>query len=539
MKFGKAQLRSRISPITVLTAGGILLLFTWRCVAKDIIADATVDPSETDNFYEARTRLWISGQTQDVRGILVVLGGTDSDTRGRVAQKQWQGLAQENNLALLGCYFRGDGEPYEDASKGSGEALLKMIDQFAESTGLESLKTSPLVIVGHSSGAMFGYNFACWKPERTAAFIAVKTGPILPAQDSHVAAVPALFIVGNHDEGSRVSSAANVFAWGRKFSSRWALAVEPNAGHEWTPAISNLISIYLKDVLSAVEIANNRGSRAAESMGYYCNLQSPLDTSSANKEALDTVWLPGRNSAEAWRKFTTNASLKVLAARPVEVSSPLRISPQMLNLGTARFDSVKAYELKTAVDLKIDGKVPSEYAFIPNDQRLAVTARKVIENTYRLDVRLQTTGLPAGIYRFTVNINCGSKDSGEDDVSIPVIARIASSFLVTPSSFYLGVLSKGQIVEKSFTIASPNKSRVNVFQINSSNPQFVEVHAIDSKPGTANFECRFGGNSARGNQSGFINVILNDSSGEKIRIPYIAFVLNKRVEQNSAQEAMK
>lgn len=113
--------------------------------------EADVQPKETDNFYEARARLWIPSGAGKVEAVLVLLNGTDSDARPAVSQPDWQAFAKKQNLALLGCYFRGDGEPYENASGGSGGALLQMVRILAEESGHHELFSSPLLFIRNAN----------------------------------------------------------------------------------------------------------------------------------------------------------------------------------------------------------------------------------------------------------------------------------------------------------------------------------------------------------------------------------------------------
>ena len=152
-----------------------------------LTAEAAVVPRSTDNFYEARACLWLPDESAQPDGILVLLKGTDSDARNLAESEEWQRIARQRNLAILGCHFRGDGEPYEQAEGGSGAALLAMIDQLAETLEKPELARIPLHVVGHSSGAMFAYNFTCWRPDRVGSFVSVKSGPISPKSSSPMA----------------------------------------------------------------------------------------------------------------------------------------------------------------------------------------------------------------------------------------------------------------------------------------------------------------------------------------------------------------
>ena len=234
--FSDAKWKRRRAILLFMSIVGFYLLLGFYNKALGITSTPSVDPLESDNFYEACGKFWADDETSEVRGILVLLQGTDSDARRQAESPFWREIARHGHLGLLGVYFRGEDEPYEDASKGSGAALLKMVKQVAASTGLRNLDRVPLLLIGHSAGAMFAFNFTVWAPERVAAFVAVKTGPITPVSIPQPMEVPGLFIVGNHDIDSRVQTAAKVFTGFDFHPTIWSFAVEPNAGHEWTQA---------------------------------------------------------------------------------------------------------------------------------------------------------------------------------------------------------------------------------------------------------------------------------------------------------------
>ncbi len=134
------------------------------------------------NFDKALFRLWLPGDHQALKGILVLVPGSNGDGRDLCLDPVWQGLAKEMHFAVMGCFFtdrpggNSDIEAYADASKGSGQALLDVLKKFARQTDVKTLGNLPLALWGHSAGGQFNYEFACWKPERVLAFVVNKGG---------------------------------------------------------------------------------------------------------------------------------------------------------------------------------------------------------------------------------------------------------------------------------------------------------------------------------------------------------------------------
>jgi len=300
--------RIRFRPFTFLI---VIVGFVATHAQAEVIKESAIDPNTSDNFYEARTRLWISDQCHHVKGIIVFLGGTDSDGRGFADKFDWQKIAKNSDYALLGCYFRGDGEPYENASKGSGMALLRMLEDLSATTNRPELRSIPLILIGYSSGAMFTYNFACWMSSRVGGIISVKSGPIDVSKASAAYSVPALFIVGEGDETGRRRPILEAIAK-RSSVARWALALQPSSGHEWNSITDNFVRAYVAE-LSQLKLSSSAGVSRS--------LSCPVATSSTAQ--MDSMWFPNGKTAVLWETFTKAGSLKELFhACDIEDASP-------------------------------------------------------------------------------------------------------------------------------------------------------------------------------------------------------------------------
>ncbi len=284
-----------------------LALLANGALSKDIILDTFVEPSAEDNFYEARSRIWMPEDASRLSGILVLLQGTDSDARGMVSDPGWQNFAKTEKLALMGCYFRGDGEPYEQASGGSGEALQKMIEQFSRMNGGNGLSKKPLLLAGFSAGAMYSYNFACWKPDRTLGFASIKSGPISPTSSIAALNVPGLIILGINDEPRRLKSVLEAWSESPAANRRWALAIEPESGHEWTRKCTELVQSYFSSILRVKAV-----QKTAEA-GEVREISNPGKRCEARSES--AVWLPNARFARAWSDFTLPTEFAALRAR--------------------------------------------------------------------------------------------------------------------------------------------------------------------------------------------------------------------------------
>lgn len=519
--------------------------------AKDIEAETSVEPAASDNFYETGCRLWVSERTEGMRGALVLLGGTDSDSRGLANDAQWRNFASQNGVALIGCYFRGDGEAYEQASLGSGNALLQMIGDLADKTNCDELKRAPLMFVGYSAGAMFAYSFMRWKPERICAIVSIKSGPISADDDTAqkrsalIGDIPTLFIVGECDVPGRVRSVVGVFekasplltpSGSPQVEHLWALAVEPDGDHGLTPADMEFARAYLEDI-SAANSVSGKGSRPINPNGSYCSLLNLSGRSPVSPHDPNTVWLPGPRSLEAWKAFTKPASVKELAENGGREEPPT-FAATSLNFGEISKDrspqrSIKSMHLEQRTPLgtaikSFTVRLPSDgdWSFSSADPQISVAATKRSAGEYELTLTLATAKLKSGWYR-----SCIGAVANSQQVSLPVIAKIAGAISADPPSLYLGVMPRGQIVEKLVTLRPSGERPLKIRNISSTKAEFAEARIKQNDDTSVTLQCRFDGTKEMGNQSGFFDISYGDSENEEIRIPFIAWVSKHTAER--------
>ena len=198
--------------------------------------EETIPPGA--NFDKAEFRFWTPKDTASLRGIVVLVPGSNGDGRPMADDAFWQEFATKNAVALLGCRFTDKPheqsfiEDYVNVSQGSGQALLDVIAKFASRSNHPEAASAPLFLWGMSAGGQFNYEFTAWKPERVGAFIVNKGGIYYNALLSKAAReVPGLLFVGEKDLESRVATITGLFAVNRRGGAVWALVVEPGLAH--------------------------------------------------------------------------------------------------------------------------------------------------------------------------------------------------------------------------------------------------------------------------------------------------------------------
>ena len=294
-----------------------LLVFTlpWLNAAS---AQATFEDSVPPgpNFDKAQFRFWTPAGTAPIRGVLILVPGSNGDGRGMAQDSIWQDFAARHRLAILACRFtdrpheQGFIEEYVAVSRGSGDALLTALSRFAERSGHPEAAGAPFLMWGMSAGGQFNYEFVAWKPERVLAFVVNKGGIYYSALLSRAAReVPGLLFIGGKDLAFRNNTIAGLFAVNRRAGAIWALAEEPDVAH--AVGRSRDVSLVFFEDLLRLRLGSQPGLiRLEEKSGFLGDLSArtfaPLGEGKV--PGYPTAWLPTERVARAWQAMVSARS---------------------------------------------------------------------------------------------------------------------------------------------------------------------------------------------------------------------------------------
>ncbi len=263
-------------------------------------------------FTTAAFRFWCPAYKDSVRGVIVLVPGLDGDGRGMLDAVGWQNLARKYRLALVACYMMGGN--YYNAPRGTGDALLEAIRNFAEKSGHTDMARAPLLLYGESAGGQFDYDFVLWKPERVMAFVVNKGGYYNQDEpDSRTCATPGLFFLGKTDSDLRINAITAIWTTGRHLGALWALAPQPNSGHEFSrtpPVAQAFFDAVLKARLPDDTLASDGPppmKAIEEKQGWLGDLTTHeiRDASTDSEPDHKAAWLPDQNSAMVWKAFVS------------------------------------------------------------------------------------------------------------------------------------------------------------------------------------------------------------------------------------------
>lgn len=263
-----------------------------------------------NNFEKAAFRLWIGEQTEQVKGIIVLVPGSNGDGRNMVESQSWQALANKSGMALLGCNFRDKRSPnmaieqYADVKNGSGQAMIDVINRMASASGHPELGNAPMAFWGMSAGGEFNYEFAAWKPERVITFVVNKGGVYYTALAPEATrAIPAIFLTGEIDNPYRNNIVKGIFSINRRFGAKWMFAEELGIGHQFTDSEDFVQKLFAQII--PLRLGDNGKLNQMNQLGYIGENETKEIHKVVKGQRFKgiTSWFANKEMATNWLKF--------------------------------------------------------------------------------------------------------------------------------------------------------------------------------------------------------------------------------------------
>ena len=291
-------------------------------VATLFISIHTFSQKEDFSFYDGKNyklaefRFWNPNLNDNYKGILVLNPGFNGDGRKAVLDPVWQKFATKHNLIIVASHFKNykksERRPqYRDASKGSGDILLKSIEKYSKTISNKNIIQLPLLLFGFSAGGQFNYEFASWKPEKVISFVVNKGGYYSTAvTSSETQKVPAIFFIGEDDNYYRNDMILGIYSANRSQGANWTLITEKETKH--SPKNSKALSIsFFESVMlkrfrknELIDINSNNpllGFPVRKKMKSFNEIDK-TDFNKWRKFKFLTIWLPDERFGNIWLK---------------------------------------------------------------------------------------------------------------------------------------------------------------------------------------------------------------------------------------------
>ena len=266
-----------------------------------------------ENFQLAEFRFWNPNLNDDYKGILVLTPGINRDGREAVLDTVWQKFATKHNLIIVASHFKNyesnNNLRYRDASKGSGEILLKSIEKYSQEISNKNINELPLLLYGFSAGGQYNFEFASWKPERVISFVVNKGGYYDTAvTSSETQKVPGIFFIGEDDLYYRNNLILGIYSANRSQGANWTLITEKDTKH--SPNNSKDLSISFFESIMTKRLKDNKlieinsdnpilGFPKRKTFEYFDKIDKTEFNNWGKLKSL-TIWLPDENFANIW-----------------------------------------------------------------------------------------------------------------------------------------------------------------------------------------------------------------------------------------------
>ena len=225
----------------------------------------------------------------------------------------WQKFATKHNLIIVASHFKNyesnNNLRYRDASKGSGEILLKSIEKYSQEISNKNINELPLLLYGFSAGGQYNFEFASWKPERVISFVVNKGGYYNTAlTSSETQKVPGIFFIGEDDLYYRNNLILGIYSANRSQGANWTLITEKETKH--SPKNSKDLSISFFESIMTKRLRDNKlieinsdnpilGFPKRKTFEYFDEIDK-IEFNNWGKLKSLTIWLPDENFANIW-----------------------------------------------------------------------------------------------------------------------------------------------------------------------------------------------------------------------------------------------
>lgn len=167
--------------------------------------------------YQTRAFLWIPPQCGKVKAVLIC--GHNAMEEGVIESFEFRQGLSDMDMALVWVSPGWEPSDLFYVPNGAQDGFEEAMEELAEKSGYDELRTVPVAYMSQSAQASSPYNFAAWNPDRTLAIISMHgdsplsevlcCGHVNPYWGSrNIDGIPALMCVGEYEWGEfRIESA--------------------------------------------------------------------------------------------------------------------------------------------------------------------------------------------------------------------------------------------------------------------------------------------------------------------------------------------
>jgi len=339
---------NRLLAMTAIAICSVGFVRTTRGAGQFVKLDYPASTTDGELQIAVTYSLWIPDGAKTLRGIIVHQhgAGTTASIEGGTAacDLHWQALAKKWDCALLGPSYHvqheindlspGGSQLWFDPRRGSGQAFLKALGEFAAKAGHPEIETVPWALWGHSGGGIWVDVLSTMHPERIVALwlrsgsaAQFRTHPefVQPAVPKACYAIPIMANPGVKEEKTFKQNPKGQEKgpwWGnlatfheyREHQALIGFAPDPRTDHECGD--SRYLAIPYLDACLAMRLPEpGSKDQMLKPMDLSKSWLAPLHGQTAVPAAefqgdlKESVWLPNQALAKAWMEYVQTGAV--------------------------------------------------------------------------------------------------------------------------------------------------------------------------------------------------------------------------------------
>lgn len=291
----------------------LILLILYGASVFAQTTDWAAGPNPTPDLEAAQFRWWVPEGVQQLRGVLVVIPGSNGDSRDSVNDTAWRDLVSKHSFALMGVrlFKAGRGPAYQGDPDGKTSGMIiRAVAELAAASGHREAANAPLAFMGHSAGSNTAERFALRTPRRTLGVVGIK-GTWGPGEaTSEKCGIPFLCTIGKADNPDWVETSCRNYEQGKLNRAVWTLAFHQKEGHE--AGGSKPLAVAFLDEVITLRLGAPGGTafppvlmKPDLTTGWLGDPESlnaaPFRDFQGRKRT--ATWLPGPQTAAAWQTY--------------------------------------------------------------------------------------------------------------------------------------------------------------------------------------------------------------------------------------------
>lgn len=496
--------------------------------------ECQIEGKPDQNFSYAEVRCWIPKSAIKLNGVICLVqhpqGAADIHLKD---PGPWIDLAARHGWAFLSICFTGaDSDiPWDKADCGSGEALLRALNELSDRSNKKEFRKSPLVLVGVCQAGQFAYEFSAYAPQRVRAFVTIGGGEHDPQKAGRASLVPGFLVAASDRDEASFENMAQLFSQGQKSLAPWAFSVESLAIYD-QGLCSKVVSQYIEDSVEAARdgvLLSKTPSSCVIDSKWIKEMQPlcPFDLTLVIKDQF-LCEFPSPKVARLWEK-EKNGENVALSFCSEKSTYPLTIFPEHIDFGDISLRDSHGATVGVSFDVWKNTKEPEKDVIeVPLDvPEVHCSTKSLSDNHWRVECEINRESIPCGAFKINIPIRIRHDNKIVlGGACCSLTGTISGDFLINPKSIFLNEIPSNQESAANLFVNVLDGGNAQLIKSVNSYPAWVSNTVKSTEDGRLLIKCIFRPpDSLIGKSfSGYFYFTLKSKSTQTVKVLYYGIV---------------